>query len=343
MNYGRISFAVIEDRKFKSGCAGLVPSTQSGRPDHVIDPGFDPRTADVPGAKLLGERQIRFLEEWGADWTNTDMKVVLSQTVFANATSLHGAGQMRLVADYDSNGWPQTGRNRALRKFRKAFATHISGDQHLATIIHYGVDKWNDAGWSLCVPSIANFYPRSWLPLVPGKNRENGMPEYTGEFLDGLGNRITVWAVANPGESTGREPSDLHDKMPGYGIIKLNRNEQTITFECWPRYADPEADDQYPGWPKTIPMEDNYGREATAFLPTFNVVGLSDPVFQVIDEASDEIVYTLRIKGTSFRPKVFKEGMYTVKIAEPGTDKMKAIRGVHSLPLDKQLYVNVKF
>ncbi len=343
MNYGRISFAVIEDRKFKSGCAGLVPPTQSGRPDHVIDPGFDPKTADVPGAELLGQRQIQFLEEWSADWMNTDMKVVLSQTVFANATSLHGAEQMRLVADYDSNGWPQTGRNRALRKFRKAFATHISGDQHLATIIHYGVDVWNDACWSFCVPSIANFYPRSWIPLEPGKNRKNGMPDHTGEFLDGLGNKITVWAVANPGGSTGREPSDLHDKMPGYGIVKLNKKEQTVTFECWPRYADPETDGQYPGWPKTVPMEDNYGREAAAFLPTFNVVGLADPVFQVIDEASNEIVYTIRIKGPSFRPKVFKEGMYTVKIGEPGTDNMKAIRGVHSLPLDKQLFVNVKF
>ncbi len=343
MNYGRISFAVIEDRKFKSGCAGLVPPTQSGRPDHVIDPGFDPGTADVHGAKLLGERQIRFLEEWGADWKNTDMKVVLSQTVFANATSLHGARQMRLVADYDSNGWPQTGRNRALQKFRKAFATHISGDQHLATIIHYGVDEWNDAGWSFCVPSIANFYPRSWLPLEPGKNRTEGMPDYTGEFLDGLGNRITVWAVANPGEPTGKEPADLHDKMPGYGIIKMNKKDQTVTFECWPRYADPEIDSQYPGWPKTIHMEDNYGRESVAFLPSFTVSGLSNPVFQVIDEGSGEIVYTLRIKGSSFRPKVFREGMYTVKIGEPGTDDIKTIRGVHSLSLDKQMLVDVKF
>ncbi|MDH5467711.1 MAG: alkaline phosphatase D family protein, partial [Candidatus Aminicenantes bacterium] len=107
MNYGRIGFALVEDRKFKSGCAGLAPPTTSGRPDHVIDPEFDPRTADVPGAKLLGGRQLRFLEEWAADWKNTDMKAVLSQTVFANATSLHGAELQRLVVDYDSNGWPR--------------------------------------------------------------------------------------------------------------------------------------------------------------------------------------------------------------------------------------------
>jgi hypothetical protein len=56
---------------------------------------------------------------------------------------------------------------------------------------------------------------------------------------------------------------------------------------------------------------------------------------QVIDESNDEIVYTLRINGDSFRPKVFKKGKYTVKIGEPGTDKMKTLKGVRSLPPEK--------
>jgi len=196
------------------------------------------------------------------------------------------------------------------------------------------------------VPSIANFYPRAWLPLKPGRNRMAGMPDYTGEFFEGLGNRITVWAVANPGETTGREPADLHDKMPGYGIIKLNKKERTITFECWPRYTDPEDPEtggQYPGWPKTVDAEENYGRKPVAFLSTLKVSGLIDPVIQVIDEATGEIVYTLRIKGTSFRPKVFKEGKYTVKVGELGTEKMRVLNGLKSLPLDKEHTVEVIF
>jgi len=36
LNYGRISFAIIEGRKFKSGPNGIVPKTISGRADHVI-------------------------------------------------------------------------------------------------------------------------------------------------------------------------------------------------------------------------------------------------------------------------------------------------------------------
>lgn len=346
MNYGRISFAVIEDRKFKSGPAGLAPATKSGRPDHVIDPYFNPNTADVPGAKLLGERQLKFLEDWAGDWRKTDMKVVLSQTVFANATSLHGAEQKRLVVDYDSNGWPQTARNKALQIFRKAFATHISGDQHLATIIHYGIENWNDAGWSLCVPSIANFYPRTWLPLKPGRNQKEGMPNYTGEFLDGLGNHITVWAAANPGKSTGKQPAALHDSMPGYGIVRFNKKERTITMECWPRYVNPsysKTGGQYPGWPKTVKLEDNYGQKAVAYLPNLKISGIADPVVQVISEADNEVVYTLRIKGASFRPKVFKEGMYTIKIGEPGTTKMKTLQGIRSIKPDKRIKLEVKF
>jgi len=216
----------------------------------------------------------------------------------------------------------------------------------LATIIHYGIDDWDDAGWSLCVPSVANFYPRSWLPLEPGKDREQGMPDYTGKFLDGLGNHITVWAAANPRKPTGKEPAALHDRMPGYGIVRLNKKDRTITFECWPRYADPDdpkTGGQYLGWPKTVSMEDNYGCKATAYLPTVNISGMMDPVVQVIDEASNEIVYTLRIKGTSFRPKVFKEGMYTIEIGEHGTDKMKILENISSMEKTQKKTIDVVF
>jgi phosphodiesterase/alkaline phosphatase D-like protein/SAM-dependent methyltransferase len=338
MNYGRIGFAILEDRKFKSGCNGLVPPTKSGRPDHVTDPDFDPRTADVPGAKLLGDRQLKFLKDWAADWRDTDMKVALSQTVFANVATIHGGGRMRLVADYDSNGWPQTGRNKALRELRKAFAFMLCGDQHLATIVHHGIDDWNDAGWSFCVPCIANVYPRAWVPLKPAKNRKEGMPDYTGQFLDGLGNHVTVWAATNAGKPTGKKPAELHDNMPGYGIVRLNKEKRTITMECWPRYAnpaDPKTGGQYLGWPKTIEQLDNYGRKAAGHLPTIKISDMTDPVVQVIDQENGEIVYTVRINGTSFRPKVFKAGTYTIKVGELGTEKMKVLDNVKSIPSGK--------
>jgi len=342
LTVGRVSFAIIEDRKFKSGPKGLVPQ-QGPRPDHITNADYDPKSVDVPGAKLLGERQLKFLRAWAADWHDCDMKSVLSQTVFCGGAHLHGRRGNRLFADLDSNGWPQTGRNKALREIRKGFAFMIAGDQHLGTIIHHGIDNWNDAGYSLCVPSIANLYLRWWAPLEPGKNREPGMPEHTGEFLDGFGNKVTMLAVANP------TPEENHDKLTtraaGFGVVRFNKKTREITVECWPRnvdIADPGAE-QYSGWPRTIKQQDNYGREAVAYLPTIEVSGMTNPVVQVIDESTDEILYTLRINGISYRPKVFKKGKYTVKVGEQGTGKMKTITGVKSLAPDKKRQLKVRF
>lgn len=342
LTVGRVSFAIIEDRKFKSGPQGLVPQ-QGPRPDHITDPNYDPKSVDVPGAKLLGERQLKFLREWAADWRDCDMKSVLSQTVFCGSAHLHGSRNNRVHADLDSNGWPQTGRNKAMREIRKAFAFMIAGDQHLGTIIHHGVDEWNDSGYSLCVPSIANLYLRWWAPLEAGKNREEGMPEYLGEFLDGFGNKITMLAVANPGEM------ENHDKLTtrsaGFGVVKFNKKTREITIECWPRNVDitEPGVKRYPGWPRTIKQQDNYGRKAVAYLPTIEVNGMTDPVVQVIDEANSEIVYTIRIEGTSFRPKVFKAGKYTVKVGEQSSGRMKTLKSVQSIAPGESQTIEVSF
>jgi alkaline phosphatase D len=346
MNYGRIDFAILEDRKFKSGPAGLVPKTKSGRDDHVIDPDYDTRTADVPGAKLLGGRQLKFLKEWAADWRTTDMKAALSQTIFAGMATHHGHKLDYLRADLDTNGWPQSGRNKALHELRRCFAFMVGGDQHLSTVVHHGIDDWGDAGFSFCVPSVANFYPRAWWPKQPGKSHRQGTPKYTGEFLDGLGNHVTVYAATNPGKSMGREPAGLHDNMPGYGIVKFNKDKRTITIQCWPRYADPadpSTGDQYEGWPVTISQTDNYDRKAIASLPKINVSGMTDPVVQVIDQGDSEIVYTLRIKGDSFSPKVFKEGTYTIKVGEPDTGQIKTFKDVQSVSSDSEQTIEVSF
>jgi hypothetical protein len=338
--WGGISFAVIEDRKFKTGPQGVVPE-MGPRPDHVTDPNYDPKALDVPGAVLLGERQLKFLRHWATDWRGAEMKAVLSQTIFCGGAHLHGSRNNRLLADLDSNGWPQTGRNKALAEIRKAFALHVAGDQHLATIMHHGIDDWNDAMYSVCVPSIANLYLRWWAPLEPGKNRLPGMPEHTGEFLDGLGNKVTVWAVANP------TPEENHDKLTtraaGFGVVRFNKRDRTITMECWPRnvdVTDPQAK-QYPGWPKTIRQTDNYGRKAVAYLPTLEVTGVDDPVVQVIDERDGQIVYTLRIKGRQFRPKVFHKGEYTLRVGD-GDGRMRKIEGVKALDPDETMTLNVQ-
>ena len=340
LTVGRVNFAIIEDRKFKSGPQGLVPQ-QGPRPDHIRNPDYDPKSVDVPGAVLLGERQLKFLYEWGQDWHDCDMKAVLSQTIFCGGAHIHGKIGSRLHGDMDSNGWPQTGRNKAIAEIRRAFAIHIAGDQHLGSIFHHGIDDWNDGCYSMCVPSIANLYLRWWDPLAPGKNRQPGMPDYTGEHLDGFGNKITCWAAANPS----KEPNGgdkLTVRAAGFGVVKFNVKTREITMECWPRNVDifDPGTKQYNGWPKTIQQEENYGRKAVAYLPTLQFE-VANPVVQVVDESNDKVVYTLRIQGKQFRPKVFGQGKYTLTLEHEG--KQKVLQGVKALGLDKTEIKKIRF
>ncbi|MDH3583529.1 MAG: alkaline phosphatase D family protein, partial [Phycisphaerae bacterium] len=212
--YGRVSFAIIADRQFKSGPEGKV-NTWKGRPDHVRDQKYEVKKLDKPGLKLLGDRQLKFLNQWAADWRGADAKCVLSQTIFCNLANYHGGNQQFIFADLDSNGWPQTGRNKAVDAMRRGFAFHLAGDQHLASIVHHGVESWNDGGYSFCVPSISAGYPRSWRPDQEGRpvrNRPAGAPANTGEYRDAFRNFITVHAVGNPAAKNRKPVLELlHD------------------------------------------------------------------------------------------------------------------------------------
>jgi len=341
MTWGRISFAILEDRKFKTGPKGLIPK-QGPRPDHIRNPEYDPRSVDVKEAVLLGERQLRFLDAWGQDWKGADMKAALSQTIFCGGAHIHGKVGGRLHADLDSNGWPQTGRNKAIDALRKCFAVHYAGDQHLATIFHHGVQEWGDANYSFCVPSIANLYLRWWQPLQPGKNRKPGMGPLLGDHLDGFGNHVTCYAVANP--AAGGSGGKLTTRAAGFGVMRFDKQTRQITMECWPRNVDLAAQgaSQYPGWPLTIAQTDNYGRQAVAHLPTIKCSDGQDPVVRVVEEASGEWVYALRIRGAQFQPKVFKKGLYTVIVGEGAAQKV--FKGVRAERLDdpRELSVNLK-
>jgi hypothetical protein len=96
LRVGGIDFAILEDRKFKTGPLGPIPD-MGPRPDHITDPQYDPRAIDLPGLQLLGERQLRFLREWTQDWTGAEMKCVLSQTAFCGAVHLHGTESLFLL------------------------------------------------------------------------------------------------------------------------------------------------------------------------------------------------------------------------------------------------------
>lgn len=339
LTVGGINFAIIEDRKFKSGPEGKIPK-MGPRPDHINDPKYDRAAVDLPELKLLGDRQLKFLNAWGQDWTDTEMKCVLSQTAFCGAVHLHGGKGNRLLADLDSNAWPQTGRNKALKEIRRAWAPHMCGDQHLAVVVKHGIESERDGPYAFTSPAIVNtIYGRWWWPedeqAGPNAVPNNPLP-WTGDYLDGLGNKIHMMAYANPPNTR-----DEKQRGDGFGISRFNKKTRQITFECWPRFAkvDDGDDAQYPGWPITINYRDNDGRKPVGYLPELVVSGFDRPVVQVIQNATGEILYTVRAASNRFKPPVYATGEYTVKVGKDkpnlkSYDKLQPVEAGTSPQLD---------
>jgi len=332
LKVGGVDFAILEDRKWKSAPKVAMPNAR-------ITNGFaqnpewnSSKNGDVAGAQLLGDRQLKFLDEWAADWAGgTWMKVAVSQTIFTNLATLpapantdsvtgklpvmkpgeYPSGEIP-VADHDSNGWPQSGRNAALRAMRKACAFHIAGDQHLGSTVQYGVDEWNDASWAICVPAVSNLFPRRWFPPAPGRNARAEFPKNTGEYLDGFGNKITVHAVFNPSQVP-IEPFEVNHRAPGYGIIELDKSTRKITAANWARWTDPSKPGAKPeaGWPVVIDQLAN-GMPTKLKLAPVDVPDRA--IVQVVEESTKEVLYTVRSTGTKFVAGVPRPGNYTLRV-----------------------------
>jgi len=349
-NYGGISMAILEDRKFKSAPKNVLPEEAQVTNGFIQNTEFDIKQHRDIDAELLGDRQLKFLNDWASDWEQgAEMKAVLSQTNFCTVATLPKGSIIDKIVpsltipekgeyvegdapttDMDSNGWPQQGRDEAVKALRKCFALHIAGDQHLASTVQYGVDAFGDAGFAFAGPALNNLWPRRWWPPLSSDHQPlKGKAAYTGKFLDGFGNRMTVYAVANPHQSH-REPARIYDRGTGYGIITFNKQARNMRIECWPRYIDPQANPQgqYEGWPVQLKQSDNYGRKPYAYLQEIEVESATDPVVEVINEASGEREYILRIKGRRFRPHVFAEGSYSLKVSSPEDGKSKTLSGL---------------
>lgn len=363
-NYAGISFAILEDRKFKSAPKLVLPKEAKVWNGFITNPDFDIKKHKNLNADLLGERQHKFLEHWALDWNHgAQMKVVLSQTNFATVATLPKGTRTDAVVpsleipkkgeyvmgdwptvDMDSNGWPSNQRDRAVEQLRKCFAFHIAGDQHLGSFIQYGIDEHGDSGYAFAGPALNNIWPRRFWPSnVNASKHSYENPAYVGDHMDGFGNKMTVLAVANP-YKTGLMPEVIHDRATGYGLVTFNKKERTIKTECWARFMDPseKKGKQNPGWPITIKEEDNYGRKAVAWLPEIIIEGKHKPVIKIFD-GKGNLVHARRMRSHSYKPKVFWEGRYNIIIQVPEINYEKSIQKVEAKgQTEKRIKVNLK-
>jgi len=309
-SYGGVSFAVLEDRKFKSSRS----------------------TADSL-AVLLGKRQLDFLRRWATDWRNATMKVVLSQTIYASA---HTDKDGHITKDYDTGGWPKAGRDRAVSLFRKARALIIGGDQHLATLIRLGLETYSDGPVQFCVPAIGNIFWRWFYPRNSGTGPLADPQGYTGDFEDGFGNRFRLLAAANPTdvEFMGDRNQTLRrwNSRPGInvdslrlcqgdgvGIVRIDTGKRTYQVECWPYdvMPNPEGKGQFKGWPATFSQDEIDGREAPYYVARVEYPADKKICAAVFDQIVNELVYCFPLKYPGEPLPVYANGIYNVLLIEP--------------------------
>jgi len=362
--YAGVSFGIIEDRKFKTAPKNILPESADVINGYAENQQFDVSAHTYPDAELIGERQLNFLNDWIEDWSRqTEFKVLVSATTFQALQTLPEGTKNDTVTpgldvpqkgeyvqgdaptqDMDTDGWPMSKRDEVIRVIRKAFALHLGGDQHLASISKYGVDDFGDAGFVFTVPALGNIWPRRWWPPVPANHDpiRPGAPAYTGNFRDGFNNPMQVYAAANP-RKRGLEPEILYDRSTGYGVVTFDKETREAKLECYPRFVNPKRtpNKQYEGWPLTVQQRDNYNPSNTLVLPTLVIDGMDNPVVKVRDQDSGELVQVLRIKGNRHQPKVLKKGTYDVEIGEPGTNRIKHIKDLEPLQNGEGKEINV--
>ena len=196
MDYGGVSFAILEDRKFKSPPSEVVteavrdPRTNKPNrtPEVIMDPAFDASRLDREDLQLLGKAQETFLTEWAKRVAeHGQLAAVLSQSPLVNIGNYDVT-----YGDMDSNGWPQSARNRALRAIAPSRAVMVSGDIHFGTLHQHGMDDWGDGPWGFSLPAFASKQNRSWRPSAAAQGREiPGVPG-SGNHHDRFGNKLTV-------------------------------------------------------------------------------------------------------------------------------------------------------
>ena len=113
---------------------------------------------------------------------------------------------------------------------------------------------------------ISAGYQRWWRPDevgMPHTNRPaHGHPN-TGEFIDGFGNKVYVYAVGNPEVGKKKNRYELaHQKASGFGLITIDTQARTYTLDAFRFLVDAtngNASYQFPGWPLTIHQTENRG------------------------------------------------------------------------------------
>lgn len=255
--FGKFDFAILEDKKFKSPPSSLNIPIYNGQP---LNDSLTPKELNNDSLQLLGNKQLEFLTDFYQQNPNT-MKIVLTQSAYAGLTTVDSAShplkdrpaeksnQHKLNRDMDTNGWPKTGRDKAMAIIGPQASLVLAGDQHLGSLVEL-YDTLGNGTYFFTTPSIANTWPRTWYPSNSDIKKNT-----LGEYEDGFGNKMKVRAVANPLNEV-LAPIEINSKSPGFGIIELNKFWKTAKIHAYPlNFTELKKHQEYQDWPIKVKVK----------------------------------------------------------------------------------------
>jgi alkaline phosphatase D len=315
LKFKGIGIALLEDRKYKSAPMNAL----QGVPSYNGFPFSDSVAVDSLNneyANLLGYAQESMLDNWSEEWSEEKIKIVFTQSVYSCLNSVYkgynpvsgknitindtGKIATHLSKDMDSNGWPKSSRDEALKIIRKSGALLVGGDQHFPSVVQQGVDTWGDGPFSFTVPAVSNTYPRFWLPDSADHFQGN-------HYTDGFGNKISMITYSNPAKNNAL-PLWMN-YAPGFAFVTCDKIKQSYKMDCW-GFSDTLK--QYPGWPVITKPSDNIYSSSPYSTVKIKVKGVKLPLVSVIDFESGKILYSLRCNNQ--RLKVPYPGTFKVRV-----------------------------
>lgn len=255
--FGDFDFAILEDKKYKSAPVNIQHQIFNGIP---LNDSLTTQELNNDNFTLLGKKQLKFLNKF-VEKESDNLKIILTQSAYASLTTINQeshplkdlpatlSGKHKLNRDMDTNGWPKTGRDKAMSIIGTEPVLFLCGDQHMGSVVEL-FDTLNNGTHFFTIPSISNTWPRTWLP---SDSTDSSSP--LGIHYDGFGNKMNVVAVANPTIET-HSPQNINKKSPGFGIIILNSVEKSAVLHAYPLYFDElNTIQEYNGWPININLK----------------------------------------------------------------------------------------
>jgi alkaline phosphatase D len=183
----------------------------------------------------------------------------------------------------------------------------------------------------------------------PVKDRPPHNLPNTGAYRDGFGNKNYVYAVGNPEDETRSDLRYMRAQLSasGYSTILFDRGKREITVDAFRFLADVadagREDNRFPGWPLTISQFDCGGLDAGLALPALELEGMADAVVEVIREDTGDIESIVRMMGSTFIPRVYSRGVFTLRVGDPEKNIWKEITGVRIASENPDRILTIKF